>query len=395
MAHALLAWELGGNLGHLAPLRALARQLRAQGHRVSFALRDLSGAEAMLEPGLGAVFQAPVMRPPQQVPAPRQPSYAGLLQACGYDDPAGLAAHLRAWRTLMIQLACDRLYADHAPTALLAARGLDLPRVHFGTGFSVPPCTQPFPPFDADAPPGPGTLEALETRLLGVINGAQGRLGLAPLHRVQDLFEGARALVTSYPELDHYAAVPRAERYIGLPDFSFGARPLWPSPRAPRLFAYLRPSTQLAPLLAALQRSSAHALVRIAGMSASRLAQSTRPNLLIVDRDVHMRQAAQSCDAFINYAAHGTVAEMLLAGRPGLLLPDTLERGLVARRAQQLGAALVQLGGESADYDQLLQQLIENTDLHRRAKLFADHHGMLDRHGILPRIAMAADLPHA
>lgn len=390
MAHALLVWELGGNLGHLAPLRALARLLRAQGHRVSFALRDLASAESMLEPELGARFQAPVMRSTVQVPPPRQRSYAGLLEDCGYADAVGLAAHLRAWRTLMTGLGCDRLYADHAPTALLAARGLGLPSVHFGTGFSVPPCTQPFSPYDAEAPPEPGTLEAQEARLLDVINGALRRLGLAPLHRVQDLFGAARALVTSYPELDHYT-VARAEPYIGLPDFSFGARALWPTPRAPRLFAYLRPSAQLAPLLAALQASKAHVLVRIAGAAASQLAEYARPNLLIVYRDVHLRQAAQSCDAFINYAAHGTVAEMLLAGRPGLLLPDNLERGLVARRAQRLGAALVQTGHEPANYTRLLERLIEDRALHASAQAFAGRNRAQDRAGVVTRIATALD----
>lgn len=390
MAHALLAWELGGNLGHLAPLRALAHQLRAQGHRVSFALRDLASAESRLEPELGARFQAPVLRSPAQIPPPRQPSYAGLLEACGYADAVGLAAHLRAWRTLMTGLGCDRLYADHAPTALLAARGLGLPRVHFGTGFSVPPCTQPFAPFDEEAPPDPGMLQSQETRVRDVINLAQNRLGLAPLDRLQDLFGTARALVTSYRELDHYT-VPRAEPYLGLPDFSFGARPLWPTPRAPRLFAYLRPSAQLAPLLAALQASRAHVLVRIAGATASQLAGYARPNFLIVDRDVHLGQAAQSCDAFISYAAHGTVAEMLLAGRPGLLLPDTLERGLVARRAQRLGAALVQTAGEPADYAGLLARLIEDHALHASAQAFADRYQAQDRKGVATRIAAALD----
>lgn len=390
MAHALLAWELGGNLGHVAPLRLLARHLVGQGHRISFALRELEGAEAMIEPGLGAVFQAPIRIGRGLNPVARQVSYASLLHNCGFDDPLGLAARIRAWRTLMLGLKCDRVYVDHAPTALLAARTLDLPRVNFGSGFTVPPVLRPFPAYLNAAPPADGVLQANEATVLRVVNAALTHLSLPLIDTLQGIFDGARNRVTSYAELDHYGA-ERPEPHVGLPDFSHGARPVWPQPRAPRLFAYLRPTKHLPQLLEALKGSKAHVLIRVANLTPNQLAQYTRPNLLIVDRPVLLREAAETCDAFINYAAHGTVAEMLLAGRPGLLLPDQVERALLADRAESLGAALVQResqpGSEDPDFSGLLDRLIEDPGLHAAATGFAGRYRDLDRKAIIAGIA--------
>ncbi|MGQ0620764.1 MAG: glycosyltransferase [Panacagrimonas sp.] len=390
MSHALLAWELGANLGHIAPLRLLAQHLVARGQRVSFAVRELESAESLIDPGLGAVFQAPVRVGKGRNPVGQQVSYASLLHNCGFDDAVGLAGRIRAWRTLMLGLKCDRVYVDHAPTALLAARTLDLPRVNFGTGFTVPPVLAPYPAYEHAAAPDGMVLRRNEQTVLGVVNAALLRLKLPALDNLQQIFGGVPNLVTGYAELDHYS-VARSEPRIGLPDFSHGARPVWPEPRAPRLFAYLRPSKALPRVLDALQHSRAHVLVRIADLAPAQLAQYARPNLAIVDRPVLMREVAASCDAFINYAAHGTVTEMLLAGKPGLLLPDNLERMLVARRAQGLGAALTVTAPEDADFPGLLARLIEDLRLHASAARFADRHRGGDRTGIVSVVADAAE----
>ena len=50
MARYLFAWELGGDYGHLARLLPVALELRARGHEVVFAVRDLMGAEKLLTP---------------------------------------------------------------------------------------------------------------------------------------------------------------------------------------------------------------------------------------------------------------------------------------------------------------------------------------------------------
>ena len=72
----LIAWELGANLGHLLPLLVLARALRTRGHRVLFAMRDLSNAARVAREGF-AFLPAPASmhRPQSQAYA----SYAAML----------------------------------------------------------------------------------------------------------------------------------------------------------------------------------------------------------------------------------------------------------------------------------------------------------------------------
>lgn len=390
MAHALLAWELGANLGHLAALRLLASELLAQGHQVSLALRDLDAVETLFEPGRFAIFQAPIKLGRVRNPVAHQYSYASLLHSCGFDDAAPLAARLRAWRTLMAGLRCDCVYVEHAPTALLAARTLGLPRVHFGSGFTVPPMLGPFPPYRDSPGSEPRILAHNEREVLKVVNAAMAHLRLQGLERLQDIFSGASSLVASYPELDHYR-VERPEIRIGLPDAAYGLAPVWPQPGAPRLFAYLRPSESLPRILDVLKQSRAQVLLRIGDVPASQLAPYTRPGMIIVEHAVHLREAAASCDAFVNYGAHGTVAEMLLAGKPGLLLPDNTERSLVAGRAEELGAALIGTDATPPELTGLLTRLIEDPLLRAAAMDFASSHRNEDRAAIIARIAAAGD----
>ena len=389
MAKVVLAWELGANLGHIAPLRMIARHLRAQGHDCCFAARDLAGAEEFLEPELGPVLQAPVRLGPGRNLVRTQVSYASLLNNTGFDDILGLAGRLRAWRGLLQDRRAALLVADHAPTALLAARTLGLPAVHIGTGFTVPPLQQPFPVFRPDSVIAAEVLRHNETAVLANINAALARLQLPALHSLQDLFTDAAQHVLSYAELDHYPG-PRPEPHAGVPDSSHGSIPEWPPGDGPKILGYLRPYKDLSVVLEALKQSRARVLLRVGDTSAARLRAFERPGLRIIDQPLNMRLAARDCDAFINYASHGVTAEMLLAGKPGLLLPTNLERELVARRAIQLGACLTPPAQGDFNLSEALRRLIEDHGLRNAAQSWAARYAAQDRAQdraqILPRI---------
>src|SRR6185503_6819605 len=147
MARALLAWELGGNYGHLVALRALGRELKRQGHQCVFAVRSLGSAQAFLDPQLGPLVQAPVRLTPGTNRVRTQLSYASLLHNIGFNDPVELAGRIHAWRTLCRALGTEFLFADHSPVALIAARTLGIPATALGNGFTVPPVLSPFPSF--------------------------------------------------------------------------------------------------------------------------------------------------------------------------------------------------------------------------------------------------------
>lgn len=383
MARILLAWELGANLGHVMRMRALAQELLGRGHECVFAVRDLAGIEGLIGASLGPVLQAPLLLGRVRSPLKTQVSYASLLHNSGFDEPAGLAARLRAWRELMQGHRIQALICDHSPTALLAARSLSLPRALLGTGFTVPPVRQPFPVFQPALKVAPKLLAHNEAAVLTAANQALERLRLNPLERLQALFDGSRCEVLSYPELDHYEG-PRQEPYRGLPVVAQGVAPQWPEGGGPRILAYLRPFKDLQATLSALSRSKARVLLRVGDIPPARLKAFLRPGLVITDQVLDMERAAQDCDAYVNYASHGLSGEMLLAGKPGLLFPDVLERALVARRVLQLGAGLAPPAEGKFNLSEALRRIVEDPSLRKPAEAFAARYRGQDRKTILP-----------
>jgi UDP:flavonoid glycosyltransferase YjiC (YdhE family) len=170
-----------------------------------------------------------------------------------------------------------------------------------------------------------------------------------------------------------------------LPNFAEGARATWGQRREPRIFAYLRPFPGLPTLLQGLHGLPIQVLARIAEANQDGLAPFQRDGLVIVDRDIDLRAVAADCDAYINYGAHGTLAEMLLAGKPGLLIPTTLERSLVTRRAVSIGAALAAPATAGTNYEPALRRLFEDASLRKAAEAFARGHAVQVREEILPR----------
>jgi UDP:flavonoid glycosyltransferase YjiC (YdhE family) len=385
MAKVLLAGELGGNYGHLVALRALARELKRQGHACTFAVRDLGSAQGFLDPALGPLVQAPVRltRGPNRVR--RQLSYASLLHNIGFNDPVELAGRIQAWRTLSRALGTEYVFADHSPVALIAARTLGLPAACIGNGFTVPPRLSPFPSFRVrDDVPEPVLLRN-EAAVLKELNHALALLKLRPFALLQDIFRGASPALLTYAPLDHYD-VPRSEAFRGLPDYSYGAAPHWPSGKGPKIFAYLAPSPSLPVVLKALKQSKARVLVRLVGGAPDDAASALRPGLTVTTSAVNFRAVAESCDAFVNYAAHSTVAEFLLAGKPGILVPDLHERVLTARRASGIGAAITIRPTAVTPMRRALEQVLHDPAPRRAAADFASRHGARDRAGILPQL---------
>src|SRR5438445_13046775 len=132
MSRILYAWELGTGYGHLGSVLPLAVRLRARGHEVVFARRDLTPPERFLGRRGFALLQAPVWlseRRGLDLPV----SYAEMLANFGFLDRAGLTGMVKAWRQLYALVQPDLLVIDHAPTALLAVRGTGSPLVVIAT----------------------------------------------------------------------------------------------------------------------------------------------------------------------------------------------------------------------------------------------------------------------
>ncbi len=383
------AWELGSGFGHLAPIRALAKELKDRGCTLTFAARTLGDSLRLLSP-YGRLYQAPVRLKDGRNPVRTQVSFASLLHNTGLDDPEEYAGRIAAWRHLMQDSKAQLVFADHSPAAMVAARTLDLPICHTGTGFTVPPVLTPFPSFQPTMKIEDKVLLHNEAEVLKELNMSLERLKLKPFGSVQEIFKGQLPGIFSYPELDHYE-VKRPEPFLGLPNIAEGAPPPWPQGGSgPRIFAYLRPMKNLKPILEGLKACKAQVVLRVTDLAPKKIAAFVRPGMTITERQIDFRKAAAECDAFFNYSPHNTVAEFLLAGKPGVLVPDLHERILTGRRATALGACLAPQSDNSADVAAALNRIVEDLAPRKAAVAFAARWHKLDRSTIIPRLAQAA-----
>ncbi|MDP2794924.1 MAG: hypothetical protein Q8O25_12745, partial [Sulfurisoma sp.] len=332
MARIVFAWKLGGDYGHLARMLPVALELRRRGHQPVFVARELLGAEVLLAPHDIAWFQAPLWTG-QVTNLPEAAGYAELLMRFGFLNPRALTGIARAWRNLLEALRADMLVMDHAPTALLATRGLQLPRVNLGDGFCIPPATRPLPLFRWWQRGNPARQADSEERVRQVANEVLFALGAPPLICLAELLDCDASLFCSFAELDHYPGRAGGE-FIG-PLFALGqgAPAAWPAGDAPRVFAYLKPGyAALDRVLAALRDAPVRVLAHVPGASRDTLTRFASATLRFSEAPVDIEGARAACELAICHGGHGTTAAMLLAGKPLLLLPMHSEQGMTAHR---------------------------------------------------------------
>lgn len=389
MARILFAWELGGDYGHLARLLPVALALRARGHEVVFVVRDLLGAEAILAPHQVRSFQAPLWIG-QVTHLPSPISYPEMLMRFGFLNARALTGICRAWRNLVDLLHPDLLVLDHAPTALLATRGLGLPRVNFGDGFCIPPAARPVPHFRWWQRENLVRLQDSEHHAVASANQVLQALEAPPLIGMADLQQCDDTLFCTFPELDHYAE-RTAHSYLG-PIFALGQGAVLPWPGdgdAPRVFAYLKPGyPALEAALAALQGCGASVLLHVPGVARKTIAQFTSATMVFSTEPLRMTDMAAQCDLALCHGGGGTTAAMLLAGKPLLLLPMQMEQTMTGQRVAALGAGVSVAPEASATLARQLRQALGDARLASAARAFAQAHAGYDQQHT---IAAAAD----
>jgi UDP:flavonoid glycosyltransferase YjiC (YdhE family) len=375
MARVLLAWEFGGDLGHVRRLLPIAGQLRAQGHDTALALGDLSSlgshAAAM------EIFQAPLLRPPS-APDLAPLSASDILLSLGYHDASSIAGALRAWFAMFAAWSPDVVVADYAPTALLAARAQGLARVAIGSGFSMPLARDPLPALrdwvESDAP----QLAAIDARLLGAITQAFERLRMSRgLPRVaHEIFAADEQLLCTFPEMDPFGPRPGIT-YVG--PVARGAADeevAWRGERGPRVFAYLKPrDPRFAALIAALGSVAGEAIVAAPGLAPQEASALSQGSLRVFANTLNLERVLAAADLCVCHASPGVCASALVAGVPLGLLPMQLEQYLIARRLAQAGVAeLIAPDDATLDFAAWVRAVIAREDLSAGARAHAKRH---------------------
>lgn len=381
----LFAWELGANYGHLARAAAIAQRLRAEACDVLVATRDVEFAHALLTPAEIQFVAAPHYRGAGRA-ARSTINYSELLHGCGYHDPSALRALLRAWLSLLRTTAPDALVIDHAPTALLAAKVLGIPRVLVGTGFTVPPAGDPMPPLLAGA--RDAELAAADAKVLSCINRALAGVGHPGLARVAALFTDVPVVLTTFRELDHYRDRENAT-YVGpvsppqqLPKVS------WPGSGNRRVLAYLNSDFRpLADLLSALGQIDADVVCVIPGVPDLVARRLRGDRVAIYDFPVDIGSLLREATLVVTHGGAGLTTQALAAGVPLLFVPRVIEQEMSARRVEDLGAALV-VGAQrsSADLRNALTHMLAETSFARAARSLASKFAQHDPQRAADRI---------
>lgn len=375
MARILIAWELGEALGHLARALHLTLRLRERGHEVVLVLKrlpepgDLAGLPGVL------CLPAPPLRqsgPPDGI-APV--NYADLLRCCGYADAAELAARLTCWRGLLARTCPDVLLADHAPTALLAARMEGVAHLAVGNGFAVPPRVDPWPSIRPWQAVDVGRLNGAERALDDVVDAALARQGFAARVRMRELY-GAQDVLDTFPELDHYGARPEG-CYVGpimrVTEFRSVS---WQPEDGHRVLAYLRtPMPGFGSLVKGLADSGAEVLCVVPGLPADAARGLATRRMRIACVPVALPALLREASLAVGYGSSGFATEALLAGVPVLSRPRHVEQALFARRIAALGAGRLlegrlALGGVA----EVVRDLLARPDSGAAARAFAERH---------------------
>ncbi len=237
----------------------------------------------------------------------------------------------------------------------------------------------PLPNLRPEANVDPKLLHVRERRVLATINAVLKGLTLAPLNRVTQLYTGAELTVLrTFRELDHYPERVGGH-YWGCAPQSIGEVSAWPAVPGKKVFAYLKPFAGVAKLLSALKSYGQPTLVYGDGLDPRLTRQFASDTLVFSSAPVDMRATAAQCDGAVLHGTHNTAINLLLAGKPMLQLPLTLEQLLFAQTLERLNAGITLRHAEPTAVVDALKRLLEDGSRHAAgAQAFAARHADWD-----------------
>ena len=344
MPNIALCWELGAGAGHLKPLAEIAKaisSLEVPSTKLSLICRHADLVGNFREYDDVEVLQAPFAH--TQDASINVINYSGLMTVCGYESSQQLMPTLKKWLAAFEKGEFDLIVADHSPTALLAARLLEIPVVMAGCGFSVPLASNPMPSLRPWERISQQLLLAADTHLLKIINSTLNQLGYSKkkLDQVKDLFDQADQWIMTHPKFDPYRR--DGASYVDIDSVEFEeAEPVWPMADGDKIFCYFhRQSPHLPILLKQLIDLGRPSLVIVRGFSDEYRQQFLGSNVRLQSEFVNVAKVAAQCKTIICHGGQGVVKDFIGLGIPPIILPDVLERTLLAYRigSQGLGFA--------------------------------------------------------
>jgi UDP:flavonoid glycosyltransferase YjiC (YdhE family) len=392
MKRIVFAWEFGGGLGHIQRILPISRKLKERNHEVICVMKDFINADKIMgEYGI-KVIQAPVWNEKVKNREENTFSYADTLYNHGYLIEGKLQSMVSAWRLLLESINPNFLIADHAPTALIAARGKKIKVALCSTGFCAPPLQNPIPSIISWINAPAGILVKSEARVVQEINDVLKKNAAPELKNLCDLFAVDENFLATFKELDHFQEREKTKYWgpvISLPE---GVSPEWPATRfSKKIFCYIKPTyPHLQVLLSSLQKVNAANIVFIPNSPKKIIEKFTAANLKFTTHPLNMKEVCETCNMIICHAGHGTVAVSLLHGKPMVLLPghNQLEQIITARHVVKAGlAGMVLTRQPQRDYKGVIERVLSDFRFTKRAKDFAEKYNDFDSVKLVEKIA--------
>ena len=332
----LLVNELGGGLGHVAPLLSVAQKILSTSPgksdvRIILASPDsVSSAKSLPELPF-PLINAPVAMPVISLRS-HTASYAEILTAFGFTRPNHLAASLRAWDDLIDLTKPDLIIADHSPSMCLAARGR-IPVVQIGSGFTLPPDdVAQFPALYRNTSP-----PAVQQSMLHVINQVLAERNAPALDRLPELLRTEYRAIFSLPQFDPYQPI-RNEPLLGSYHEHLGRLP---TPKAPKFFIYAGTAMANLDLAVQLVSEANFPVEAYFGATDSVAARFLRSKGMIVhENPPEVHHVLKNASLVISQGGAGFSNAALIAGRPHIVIPSYAESQLTASRIMEMGVGI-------------------------------------------------------
>jgi UDP:flavonoid glycosyltransferase YjiC (YdhE family) len=391
MLGALLAWEGGSGRGHVVPLRTIAE---AVSDRFTFdaALCRLDFKHEL------AAFCEPVQGPwlpysgeyRKSQGDPVTATWGEFLADIGFRRPEILRESIGWWQGVMRECEISLVIGDHAPCALLAARGLGIPSVAIGGGYWLPP---------SNMETFPVLLPRFSRRLydeaetVDIINSVVPEFGVPELKRLPEVYAASDQLVFSLEMLDPYTEW-RTQPL--LPPIIGGT--VEPTSGGDEIFIYFSTSEKSdTGLMEAIGNLDVPVRALIPGIDDQAAEELTRRGVHVERSAVPVDLVAKRSRLLINAAQHGTLCMGLAAGLPQVSVPQQREQLYNAEAAGRRGVLVnVDKDDRGAErFRSIVLDAYEDAALARRASDLADelkpHFQANQRKLIRRRIAAVMD----
>jgi len=356
VARILLCWELGTDYQHLLSLQAVAQYYHGKGYDVWIAARDASKIKRLFFDVPINIVPAPFADSSAELGLDKQAprSYADLLRRCGFHNSDALVGLVSAWRSLYSFIKPDLMLFDHAPTALLASRGMTsssslkhrktVAKVAIGIPFSVPDDNRPAGVFF------PGDLAKNDTvhyedDLVKVINKVCIEFSIPRINNLAELFSDLdKCIFQTYSELNHYGYRSAEQRhitsYVGAATPLFSETAVFPHFKGPKIYCHVKGSAETPVLLKTLQAIECSAIVLVDGIPDAIIQAHRSRHILYINQPVSMSDVLEKSTFAILNGGVSSVSLFLKSGIPVALFPLHIEQFLIAKRVEALNAGI-------------------------------------------------------